>query len=97
MLFRSRSTGSRRSRSGLSIRLKVASLSLVWLAGLVLVSGTGGYAVISMRSLEDTSSAAADLSLLSEQTQSLANKLAAKERLFMVAPTADRAHPGACA
>ncbi len=91
MLFRSRSTGSRRSRSGLSIRLKVASLSLVWLAGLALVSGTGGYAVISMRSLEDTSSAAADLSLLSEQTQSLANKLAAKERLFMVAPTADRA------
>ncbi len=90
MLFRSRPTGQRRSRGGLSIRLKVASLSLVWLAGLVVVSGTGGYAVVSMRSLEATSSAAANLSLLSEQTQSLANKLAAKERLFMVAPTADR-------
>ena len=92
MLFRSKPVGSRRSRGGLSIRLKVASLSLVWLAGLTLVSGTGGYAVISMRSLENTSSAAANLSLLSEQTQSLANKLAAKERLFMVAPTLERIH-----
>ncbi|MBS1164101.1 MAG: mcp3 1 [Proteobacteria bacterium] len=90
MLFRSKSAGSRRSRGGLSIRLKVASLSLVWLAGLTVVSGTGGYAVVSMRSLEETSSAAAGLSLLSEQTQSLANKLAAKERLFMVAPTPER-------
>ena len=91
MLFRSKSAGSRRSRGGLSIRLKVASLSLVWLAGLVVVSGTGGYAVVSMRALEETSSAATGLSLLSEQTQSLANKLAAKERLFMVAPTSERA------
>ncbi|WP_370673612.1 methyl-accepting chemotaxis protein [Pleomorphomonas sp. PLEO] len=90
MLFRSKPVGSRRSRGGLSIRLKVASLSLVWLAGLTVVSGTGGYAVMSMRSLETTSAAAADLSLLSERTQSLANKLAAKERLFMVAPTPDR-------
>jgi methyl-accepting chemotaxis protein len=90
MLFRSKSAGSRRSRGGLSIRLKVASLSLVWLTGLIVVSGTGGYAVVSMRSLEETSSAAANLSLLSEQTQSLANKLAAKERLFMVAPTPER-------
>ncbi|PIP00921.1 methyl-accepting chemotaxis protein [Pleomorphomonas carboxyditropha] len=90
MLFRSRPAGSRRSRGGLSIRLKVASLSLVWLAGLIVVSGTGGYAVVSMRSLEETSSAATGLSLLSEQTQSLANKLAAKERLFMVAPTPER-------
>ncbi|MBS1182609.1 MAG: mcp3 1 [Proteobacteria bacterium] len=90
MLFHSKSAGPRRSRGGLSIRLKVASLSLVWLAGLAVVSGTGGYAVVSMRSLEETSSAAADLSLLSEQTQSLANKLAARERLFMVAPTPDR-------
>ena len=90
MLFRSKPVDSRRSRGGLSIRLKVASLSLVWLAGLAVVSGTGGYAVMSMRSLEETSTAAAGLSLLSEQTQSLANKLAAKERLFMVAPTLDR-------
>ncbi len=92
MLFRSKPAGSRRSRGGLSIRLKVASLSLVWLAGLIVVSGTGGYAVVSMRTLEQTSSAATDLSLLSEQTQSLANKLAAKERLFMVAATPDRAN-----
>ncbi len=92
MLFRSKPAGSRRSRGGLSIRLKVASLSLVWLTGLIVVSGTGGYAVVSMRALEQTSSAATGLSLLSEQTQSLANKLAAKERLFMVAPTPDRAN-----
>ncbi|MCM5559931.1 methyl-accepting chemotaxis protein [Pleomorphomonas sp. JP5] len=92
MLFRPKPAGSRRSRGGLSIRLKVASLSLVWLAGLIVVSGTGGYAVVSMRTLEQTSSAATDLSLLSEQTQSLANKLAAKERLFMVAATPDRAN-----
>jgi methyl-accepting chemotaxis protein len=91
MLFRSKASGSRRARGGLSIRLKVASLSLVWLAGLAVVSGTGGYAVLSMRALENTASAAATLSLLSEQTQSLANKLAAEERLFMVAPTPDRA------
>jgi methyl-accepting chemotaxis protein len=91
MLFRSKASGSGRARGGLSIRLKVASLSLVWLAGLAVVSGTAVYAVLSMRALETTASAAAALSLLSEQTQSLANKLAAKERLFMVAPTPDRA------
>jgi len=89
-MFGSKKIGRRRPRGGLSIRLKVTSLSLVWLTGLAVVAGTGGYAVVSMRALDETASAAADLSLLAEQTQSLANKLAAKERLFMVAPTKER-------
>jgi methyl-accepting chemotaxis protein len=90
-MFRKSSAVRTRKPRVLSIRAKVTSLSVAWVAGLAVVATASVFALKMTTDLQDTATASEALRQEAADVRGLAFELMANEKVFILAPTADGA------